>query len=499
METVITPTITFAGLYQAYRDCRKRKRGTANAQRYDMHLLDNLFQTEAALQSRSYSPSRSIRFVVKKPKAREIHAADFQDRVVHHWLVPRLERLFEPVFIHDVYSNRKGKGTHKAVARIQSFIHSLAAAARESDIPAGRTVYDTIWYLQLDIANFFNRIDCPMLFRLIQQRLRKAIRQQKVMPAEADTLRWLCHVLLKHDTTVNARYRGDPRLLDRVPEHKQLGSLGGTKKGLPIGNLTSQFFANVYMNPLDQFVKHELKCRYYVRYVDDFILLANSQQQLIAWREQIIQFLQSHLQLALKVRTEPHPVSQGIDFLGYITHPHYRLVRRRVVGNLREKLQRYQRQLIQGNLRDGYRLTLNEPLLESLGGTLASYWGHFHHANSYHLRQQLIREFAWLSLLLDTQTINHQTLRLNWQPLPGNVTGYRSQLRYFQRQFPTATLQVQRGMELDVIPAKITTPLPPCLHHQVERVIVREAGFLRGGLKRRRIYRLFIKPGVEIC
>ena len=158
----------FAGLYRAYLDCRRRKRRTPSAQRYEMRLLDNLFQTLAALRERSYSPSPAIRFVAQGPKSREIHAADFADRVVHHWLVPRLERLFEPVFIHDVYSNRPGKGTHRAVRRLQGFIHGVRAGGGEA------------WYLQLDIANFFNSIDRAILFRLLQQRLRKALRQGKI-------------------------------------------------------------------------------------------------------------------------------------------------------------------------------------------------------------------------------------------------------------------------------------------------------------------------------
>ena len=99
-------TIQFKALYKAYCDCRKRKRKTSNAQRYEMRLLDNLFETQASLSLRHYEPARCIRFVAAKPKAREIHAADFADRVVHHWLVPQLEKHFEPVFIHDVYSNR---------------------------------------------------------------------------------------------------------------------------------------------------------------------------------------------------------------------------------------------------------------------------------------------------------------------------------------------------------------------------------------------------------
>jgi len=482
--------ITFKGLYQAYCDCRKRKRGTANAQRYEMRLLDNLFQTKAALQSRNYSPSRSIRFVAQKPKAREIHAADFQDRVVHHWLVLRLERLFEPVFIHDVYSNRKGKGTHRAVARVQSFIHAIS-----QHHTSARPVY----YLQLDIANFFNTLDCPVLFKLIQHRLRKSVKQQKITLDEADTLRWLCHRLLKHDTTLTAQYRGNPRLLKTVPKHKMLAH-GGANKGLPIGNLTSQFFANVYMNPLDQYIKHQLKCRYYVRYVDDFILLAEHPKTLMVWREQINHFLSHELLLELKEQSNPYSVTRGIDFLGYIIHPYHKLVRRRVVGNLREKLHSFQRQIIKGKVKHGYFMTLNEELVEPLSATLSSYWGHFSHANSYHLRRSIIREFPWLTLLMELTTQSEKILRLCWQPRSGNITGYKSQVRYFQQHFPCAILQVQRGTECDVfMPSRRSLLTVDTNKYQVQRVVIVEVGYLKGGLKRRRLFQILIEPGVEIC
>jgi len=486
-------TITFKDLYQAYKDCRKHKRGTANAQRYEMHLLDNLFQTRAALQARDYSPSHSIHFVVKKPKAREIYAANFRDRVVHHWLVKKLEKLFEPIFIYDVYSNRNGKGTHKAVARVQSFIHANGSNAG---------------YLQLDIANFFNSIDCPILFRLIQQRLSKAIKQEKISINEADTLRWLCHVLLKHDTTHHAHYRGDPALLNTVPQHKRLAT-GGTNKGLPIGNLTSQFFANIYMNPLDQYIKHQLKCRHYVRYVDDFILLSNNPDQLIEWNQQIIHFLHKQLLLKLRESVKPQLATQGIDFLGYIIHPHHKLVRRRVVGNLREKLSAFQRKLLQGQRKYGYYITFNKKLIESLQATLSSYWGHFHHANSYRLRQGIIKEFPWLYLLIEPLFEFRQKIRLCWQPHISNIIGYKSQVGYFQKIYPNAAIHIQRGTEIDVfIPTKSEQDNlhcaannqvdPSMIKYQVQSVIVREFGYLKGGLKCRRIYRLFMQSGVEI-
>lgn len=264
-------------LYSAYLQCRRRKRSTADCQRYELRWLDNLFDTLFRLQSKSYQPTTTRCFVATQPKAREIHAADFSDRVVHHWLVPRLAALYEPIFIHDLYSNREGKGTHAAVDRLQRFmlgaadfqVSQHAANGGEAKLELSYS-QSPAYFLQLDIHNFFNSIDRPILFKLLQKRLGKAIKQGKLEREEAETLRWLCHVLLKHDLNSDVKYLGRSKDFARVPAHKRFGALG-ENKGLPIGNLTSQFFANVYLNELDQFVKHQLKCRHYLRYVDDCV------------------------------------------------------------------------------------------------------------------------------------------------------------------------------------------------------------------------------------
>lgn len=328
-----------------------------------------------------------------------------------------------------MYSNRLGKDTYKAVARLQGYMCSVG--------PEG-------WFLQLDIRNFFNSIDKPILFGLLQQRLRKAVKQRQLTPAEAETLRWLCHVLLKQDTSQGVRYRSQPKLLQLVPPHQRLGTLG-VNKGLPIGNLTSQFFANVYLNPFDQFVKHTLKCRHYLRYVDDFILLAEQPEILRAWCVQIAQFLQASLQLTLKPAARqpepslplPKPIKAGVDFLGYIVRPHYCLVRRRMVGNLREKLHAIQRQLLSGGVKQGYWVTFMPTLLANMQAILVSYSGHFQHASSGCLWQQLLADFPWLTLIGDSQ------------PTASANRSYRQQQGFFQRRYPLAERLIQRGTQTD--------------------------------------------------
>lgn len=267
--------LTFKGLYQAYLACRRRKRSTANAQRYAMNALQHLVETEQSLRQRSYTPTTSIRFVAQQPKAREIYAADFADRVVHHWLVPRLECLYEPVFIHDVYSNRKGKGTHKAVQRMQAHMRSIAAQHGGCG---------QVYFLQLDIHNFFNTINRSILYGLLKKRLAKSQRNGFLSTAQHDFIRWLCWRILNHQPTADAVNKSTQHQWANVPAHKQLEH-AAPQCGLPIGNLTSQFFANVYLNELDQFVKHALRCRHYLRYVDDFVLLSRCEQQLLEWQQ----------------------------------------------------------------------------------------------------------------------------------------------------------------------------------------------------------------------
>jgi hypothetical protein len=164
-------------------------------------------------------------------------------------------------------------------------------------------------------------------------------------PADEEAL-WLAEKLEFHDCTQEPVLKGDPRLVDRRPAHKTLFR-APPGKGLPIGNLNSQFFANVYLNALDQFVKHELKCRWYLRYCDDFVLVAESAAQLASWKARIEAFLAERLMLQLNpARERLLPVSDGVDFLGYIVRPFHLLVRRRVVGHLREALSRSERALV---------------------------------------------------------------------------------------------------------------------------------------------------------
>jgi hypothetical protein len=346
---------SFRNIYQAYLDCRKNKRNTFNALKFEINDGENLCKLEYELKNRTYHPSRSILFAAKKPKLREIFAADFPDRVVHHILVNSLEKIYEPIFIHDSYASRDGKGTHTAKERLHKFTRQIT-----------KNGHARAYYLQLDIKDFFTSINKEILFTIIKR---------KVTNLE---VLWLTENILFWDCTKSYLQRGSPQLLSNIPDNKTLFGKDN-RRGLPIGNLTSQFFANIYLNELDQYVKHVLKAHYYLRYVDDFVLLSSDATELSAWRARIEEFLTNRLKLRLHPkRRKLLPISNGIDFLGYIIRPRYILVRQRVINNLKEKI----RQFRQAKVKD----------FRKFHDMVASYLGHFKHANSYRLTNKLTAE-----------------------------------------------------------------------------------------------------------
>ena len=364
---------SFENIHRQYLLCRRNKRNTLNALRFETRQEQGLLELKEALENRTYRPSRSVCFFATRPKLREIFAADFRDRIVHHILVNHLERIWEPIFIHDSYACRKGKGVHKGVLRLQSFIRKVTANGTH---PA--------FYIQLDIKNYFMSIDKEILFSLISRKLR-----------DEDAL-WLCRLLIFHDCTEQYVFKGDSRLRERINPQKTLFQ-APNNKGLPIGNLNSQFFANVYLNSLDQFVKHRLKCRHYLRYCDDFVLLSRDRDELLDWRERIRVHLWGELRLELNDKRERlRPVSNGVDFLGYIVRKDYLLVRRRVVNNLKAKLRKYEPYLItEGEISRRYRY--DERVLDRLCSVFSSYLGHFKMANSFRLCSSLWERFPFLA------------------------------------------------------------------------------------------------------
>lgn len=377
--------ISMRELYEAWQRARHQKKASRNQLRFEGQWIDNLIEMQDQLQVGSWSPARSICFVASQPKAREIHAPDFFDRVVHHWLVPQLEAIYEPTFIAQSFANRKLKGTHAAVEQLKAYARQI-----QSGHGGG-------WYLQLDIHNFFNSIHRPTLWAMLKRRLQRAALSPLAMKAT--------HALLRHHPMRNGVIRrASPAEYGRVPPHKRLeNSAPGC--GLPIGNLSSQFFANVYLDALDQFVKHTLKAKRYIRYVDDFVIVHENRAQLEQWKSQIEAFLHEKLKLSLKDDVRLRQLQSGIDFLGYVIAPTHTRVRRRVVSHARQRLAEIE--ALHVDLERGM-ITATPQQLRNAASVCASYFGHFDHANSYRLKQQLTKRYPWIGAITARRRFDHR-------------------------------------------------------------------------------------------
>lgn len=307
---------TFEQLVQAWLDCRRNKRQSASAQEFEAYAERNLCALHTELIDQTYKPGRSICFVVTHPKPREVWAADFRDRVVHHLLYNAIAPRFIAGFVAGSSACIPGRGTLYAARHLE---HGVRSITQNWSRPA--------FYLKLDLANFFVAIDK----RVLQAQLHAKVTEPY--------WRWLTDTVLMHDPRSDFELRGDQRLLQRVPAHKRLVN-APADTGLPIGNLSSQFFANVHLDALDQFCKHQLKARHYVRYVDDFIILHESPQALNEALQRITVWLQEHLGSNLNpTKTILQPIDRGVDFVGHVIKPWRRTTRKRTVTAAAHRLQ----------------------------------------------------------------------------------------------------------------------------------------------------------------
>ena len=280
-------------LLEAQRKAARGKRGQSAAARFEFALADRLVELKRELETGEYRPGGYVHFHIHEPKRRKISAAPFRDRVVHHALCNVIEPRFERLFIADSYANRRGKGTHLAIDRLQQF--------------ARRHRY----VLRADIVKHFPSIDHQILRATLA----------RVVP-EGDLMALIDRIIASgagvlDDEYATVYFPGDDLLAACRP------------RGLPIGNLTSQFWSNCYLHPFDQFVTRELRCAAYLRYVDDFALFGDSRQQLWAWKRAIVERLAS-LRLTIHERpAQVAPVDNGIPWLGFVVFPTHRRVKAR--------------------------------------------------------------------------------------------------------------------------------------------------------------------------
>ena len=398
--------------------CAKRASNSEQKRAHLIALPNMVLALANDIATGNYKPQPFTVFAVTAPKLREIFAPAFADRIVHHWLVSQIEPWWNKRFIDDSYANRQGKGTQAAIERLQALMR------REHHR----------WYCKLDVQAFFPSIDRTILLALWQ----RALPRLPYPVATRKRLEQVATAILTQDPIQPQPLRsGDQALLNRIPPHKSLFH-AQPGKGLPIGSLTSQFFANVYMNELDQYAKHQLRIGGYIRYVDDIILLGPDVATLMAWKAQIECFLRERLALTLHPRkTVIQRCKQGADFLGAIVHPGHRLSRQRTVRALRRRISWFNQLLgspshlpppLSGHW---HRWLANHPpllpdgspslaLLQRILATLNSYYGFFSHANTWQLRQHLYHhELGELRryFLPDGPGYHHLRIRKAWLPL----------------------------------------------------------------------------------
>lgn len=344
--------LTVSELFQAYYDCRKTKRNTWNALEFEEKLERNLMDLYYELIENSYQPGRSIMFVVTRPKAQEVWAANFRDRIVHHVLYNRHSPAFYRSFIHDSYACIPEKGTLNASNRVQYFMRS---ATKNHTISA--------WYMKADVANFFVSINKSILDELLARKITDPWWLQ------------LTRTILHKDPTENVFIKSKSDMLSKVPPHKSL--LNAPKGfGLPIGNLSSQFFANVYLDPLDQYAKHTLKLEYYARYVDDIMAVDKNGTELHEKYDRMAIFAKDKLGLSFHPnKKEINKVEHGVNFVGYIIKPRCKYVRRSTIKNMYYKT---------GHCED----------FESLRATTNSYFGMLRHADAYTERKRFAKQLG---------------------------------------------------------------------------------------------------------
>lgn len=329
MSGIYQKIIRFNSLLSAWREFKKGKKTKKDVLEFEFQLEEKLFSIQRELIHKTYKHGGYTKFYIKDPKMRLIHKATVKDRLIHHLVSGYLEKIFESIFFTHSYSSRKNKGAHKAVLTFQDMANKISNGGQK-----------TCWVLKLDIKKFFASVNHPILTEILLRKI-----------DDQDFLNLLQKII------------------------KSFSDIG-----IPIGNLTSQYFANIYLNELDQFITKELKIRYYIRYADDFVILSKSRQDLLDLTIKIRHFLESELDLTL------HPQKivlrkfrSGIDFLGYVVFPTHILPRtktkRRLIKKIKQRINEYKQ---------------GEITKEKLEATINSYWGYLGHANTHAFKKELI-------------------------------------------------------------------------------------------------------------
>ena len=334
---IFSSIITFESLYLAWLRVIKGRRMQGDVLAFERNLEENLIEIQNSLIWKSYRTGPYRTFRIFEPKERIVAALPLKDRIVQHALVGAIEPIWERRFIRDTYACRPGKGTHAGADRAQAFMREV------------KREHGCVYVLKADIAKYFPNIAHSVLKGQLRRRI-----------ACADTL-WLLNEII--DSPADP---GDP-----------------FPRGVPIGNLTSQLFANIYLHDLDQFAKHELREPRYLRYMDDFCVIHHDKPHLHAVRKTIEAFLWDALALRTNGKTQVYPVSIGggrpLDFLGYRIWPTHRALRKDSVRRMKRKLRAHHKRKAQG-----------KPTRDNIDAVIASWEGHAKHADTFNLRVRLL-------------------------------------------------------------------------------------------------------------
>ena len=344
-KDIFEKIISLENLFSAWDNFKKGKQKKKDVRKFEWELEQNIFQLHGELRRCAYKHSSYSSFFIQDPKQRHIHKAEVRDRILHHAIFTVLNPIFEETFFANSFSCRIGKGTHKGVIALEKMIR------KESE-----NYSKDCYILKCDISKFFDTIDHQILINI----LRKRIKDKNAL--------WLLREVIESFSSSKSDIFN--------------------VRGVPIGNLTSQIFANIYMNELDQYIKHELNIKHYARYTDDFVIVGDDLKCLQDTLQHISIFLKEKLGLELHPRKVTiQKYNQGIDFLGYISFPHYRLVRtktkRRVYRKLKKRIVEHKTGKINR---------------QSLDQCFQSYLGVLSHADTFVFSRDLKNKFwFWLN------------------------------------------------------------------------------------------------------
>ena len=363
--------VEYEELYKAYLDCRKHKRGSANCQAFEIDVTRNLYLLWKDLNNGTYKIGRSIAFIVHHPKDREVFAADFRDRIVHHLIIRRLERLLDEEFIEDSYSCRKGKGTLYGIRRCEEQMRECS-----------NNFTETCYILKGDLKSFFVTICKSLLYA----RICRMIEEKGGYDEETQNfMEHIISLIVFNRPQDNCIFKQPLSEWSCLPKDKSL-LFCDDDHGLPIGNLTSQIFANLFLSDFDHFVKKVLGFLYYGRYVDDFYIICKDKEALIQAIEKIKAYL-------AEIGVTLHPkkiyiqeVKKGVQFLGQNIKPFGTLIARKSIGNLYAKLYDFNRFVMwhETNEKD-----IDRRDMEYIISSINSYYGYMRQAKSYKERKKV--------------------------------------------------------------------------------------------------------------